>query len=241
MTTTPRRRRPRIFSKLLLIVVIAATFSAASWFGLIPQRLSPFPPLSLAEPGQWFIDFRMATLRRDPALCAATLKEPQIAARPIEDNIVNNGCGWENAVRVSSAGGATMPIGALTCEMAAGLALWIEHEIQPLAKRLLGTSVNRIEHMGGYACRNIIGSKVLAGFKSQHARANAIDIASFQFADGRRIRVSKDWNGNGAESQFLKEAHKSACRYFRIALGPDFNAAHHDHFHFDRGPFVRCR
>ena len=27
----------------------------------------------------------------------------------------------------------------------------------------------------------------------------------------------------------------------RVAVGPAYNAAHGDHFHFDRGPFSRCR
>jgi hypothetical protein len=24
-------------------------------------------------------------------------------------------------------------------------------------------------------------------------------------------------------------------------LGPEYNAAHHDHFHLDRGPLMRCK
>jgi hypothetical protein len=234
-------RRGRGFAKFLLIVLLIVSGGAAFWFGLVPQRLSPLPPLVLSEPHPWFADFRIAALRRNPGLCAATLVEPQIAARPIDDNPIKNGCGWENAVRLSAVGGATLPMGSLTCEMAAAMALWVEHDIQPLAQRLLGSKVTRIVHMGGYACRNIIGSKALRAFRSQHATANAIDIAGFRLANGRSVRIARDWKGEDAESQFLKEAHRSACRYFRIALSPEFNAAHHDHFHLDRGPFVRCK
>ena len=43
------------------------------------------------------------------------------------------------------------------------------------------------------------------------------------------------WRGDGAEARFLKAVHGRACRYFRVVLGPDYNEAHRDHFHLDRG------
>lgn len=242
MSSEKRRGgRGRSFAKFLLLVLLVGSGAVALWFGIVPRWINPLPRLELAVPRPWFVDFRLAALRRDHELCVATLREPQISAQPVDDKPIENGCGWENAVRVSATGGALLPVGTLTCEMAAGLALWITHDVQPLAQRIFGSPVKRVEHMGGYACRNIIGSKVLKGFRSQHANANAIDISGFQLADGRRIRIGRDWKGGDAESRFLREAHRTACRYFRIALGPDFNAAHHDHFHLDRGPFVTCR
>ncbi|MGD9670819.1 MAG: extensin family protein [Hyphomicrobiaceae bacterium] len=242
MSSEKRRGgRGRSFAKFLLLVLLVGSGAVALWFGIVPRWINPLPRLELAVPRPWFVDFRLAALRRDHELCVATLREPQISAQPVDDKPIENGCGWENAVRVSATGGALLPVGTLTCEMAAGLALWITHDVQPLAQRIFGSPVKRVEHMGGYACRNIIGSKVLKGFRSQHATANAIDISGFQLADGRRIRIGRDWKGGDAESRFLREAHRTACRYFRIALGPDFNAAHHDHFHLDRGPFVTCR
>ena len=33
----------------------------------------------------------------------------------------------------------------------------------------------------------------------------------------------------------------AACRVFAAVLGPDYNAAHHDHFHLDRGGWGTCR
>lgn len=211
------------------------------WLGIAPRWINPLPRLDLAVARPWFVDFRLAALRQDRELCAATLTKPHIHAQPVDDKASEDGCGWKNAVRISDVAGAAMPVGALTCEMAAALALWVAHDVQPLAQRLFGSPVKRVEHLGGYACRNIIGSKVLKGFRSQHASANAIDISGFLLADGRRIRIARDWKGGDAESRFLEQTHRAACRYFRVALSPEFNAAHHDHFHFDRGPFVRCR
>jgi hypothetical protein len=95
--------------------------------------------------------------------------------------------------------------------------------------------------MGSYACRNIVGAKALKSFRSQHASANAIDIAAFTLEDGRTLALLRNWKGDSAEARFMKRIHARACRYFRVALGPDFNAAHASHFHFDRGLFKACR
>lgn len=235
-------RKPRhLISKVLLTLLLVGTTLGAFWFGLVPQRFSPFSPLSLAEPKPWFLDFRLAALRRDRVLCAAVLSTPHIDATPITDLARRDGCGWRNAVRVSSVAGAELPVGQITCEAAAALALWLEHEVQPLAEAVLGARIARVQQMGSYACRNIIGSRAWRNMRSQHAIANAIDIGGFELDDGRTVSVLKHWNSTGSESDFLKQAHRRACRYFRVALSPDFNAAHRNHFHLDRGPLWTCR
>ena len=48
-------------------------------------------------------------------------------------------------------------------------------------------------------------------------------------------------DGEGPEARFLRAAHGRACRYFRVAIGPEFNAAHWNHIHLDRGVFMGCR
>lgn len=234
------RRPGRILLRSLLAVLLLSCLVAAFWFGMVPQRYSPLPVISLKERPDWFVDFRLATLRREPALCRIVLRPPHITATPIPDKAIKNGCGWTNAVRISSAGGAELGAGPLTCEAAAALALWVEHEVQPLAQAMLGARVTAIGTMGTYACRNIVGNRKWAHLRSQHALANAIDIASFRLDDGRQIRVAKDWKGQGPAARFLRAVHAGACRYFRVALSPDYNRAHWNHFHFDRGIFTRC-
>lgn len=235
------RRPRRVFSRLLLLTLIAFTGTAAIWFGAIPQRLSPFSPISLEEPPGWFLDAKLAVLRRDPALCKAVLKTPHIDAVTIPDNPMKKGCGWTNSVKFSTAGGAKIGVDPLTCEMAVAVTLWMEHEVQPLALSTFGQRVTGLGDMGTYDCRNIVGNPLWKDMRSQHATANAIDISGFTLADGRQLSVLKDWNGKGAASQFLHDVHNRACRYFRVTLGPDFNAAHKNHFHFDRGIFWRCK
>ena len=58
---------------------------------------------------------------------------------------------------------------------------------------------------------------------------------------GDRISVLKHWKAGGKKAEFLRAVHSGACGYFRVALSPNFNAAHKDHFHFDRGSLWTCR
>lgn len=234
------RRRHTVARSSLFMLFIAALFGAF-WLGLVPQRFSPFSPIALDRPANWFIDPRIAALRHDPALCRAVLKAPYILARPIPDRPVRNGCGWTNGVAVQSAGSAEIGLNPVTCEAAVAFALWVNYDVQPLAKSILGSRVTRIHDMGTYSCRNIVGNVMWKDFRSQHASANAIDVGGFTLEDGRRISVLKDWRGSGPASRFLHEVHDRACRYFRVTLGPDFNAAHKDHFHLDRGFLASCK
>jgi hypothetical protein len=235
------RRPGRVILRTLLAVLVLFALFAAFWFGMVPQRYSPFAAISLEERPSWFVDFRLAALRRDPELCRAVLREPHIAATPIPDNAIRNGCGWVNAVRLSTVGGAELGAAQLTCEAAAALALWVEYEVQPLALAAFGARVTGLQDMGTYSCRNIIGNERWARMRSQHALANAVDIGGFRLEDGRQISVAKNWKGHDREARFLQAVHERACRYFRVAIGPDYNPAHWNHFHLDRGVFTRCR
>lgn len=235
------RKTGRWFGRSLLLALAGGVTWAAFWFGFVPQRLSPFSPLTLNEPSQWFLDARLATLRHDPALCQAVLSAPHAIASAIAPRPYQKGCGWTNGVKLASAGGAEVGANPITCEMAVAAALWVTHDVQAVAQEIFKQRVTKVRDMGTYDCRNIIGSKYWGDMRSQHATANAWDIAGFTLADGRYISIKRDWKGHGEEARFLHEVHQRACRYFRVALSPDFNDAHHDHLHLDRGAMSRCR
>lgn len=233
--------RRRYLAPVLLACTLTAALSAAFWLGLVPPRFSPLAPLDLAHNDAWFLDFRLAALRADSALCQTVLKEPFIAASPVSDQAYKSGCGWHNGVRTTAAGGARLSAGQISCPMAAALAMWVAHDVQPEAERILGSRVVAIHHMGTYACRNIVGSHLMKPFRSQHATANAIDISGFALANGSTVTVLNGWGSDDAKGRFLRSVKKASCRYFRVSIGPDFNAAHANHFHFDRGAFKSCR
>jgi len=52
---------------------------------------------------------------------------------------IRDGCGWTNAVSISSVGGAEFGAAQITCELAAALALWVKYELQPLAVATFGS------------------------------------------------------------------------------------------------------
>jgi len=121
--------------------------------------------------------------------------------------------------------------------LAESFAGWARYGVDRAARQILGSPLVRIETMGSYSCRNVAGS----GRLSAHARAEAIDVSAFVLADGRRIGVLNDWNGGSAEKKFLRVIHDSACKRFGTVLGPNYNAAHHNHFHLELGDGRFCR
>ncbi len=91
-------------------------------------------------------------------------------------------------------------------------------------------SASSIEHFGTCACRPIRGER---SHLSQHAFANAIDVAGFRLANRSQVSVLKDYRRQDGRGRFLRRAHADGCRLFGHSLGPEFNPAHHDHFHLD--------
>jgi hypothetical protein len=235
----PLRRRG---SWLRVVLFVTVAFGTAFLFrqGLVIPALNPLV-IDLARPGQWLVDWRLAGIKHHPDVCARTLRAPQIEATPIPDSEIKDGCGWTNAVRLVSAGGIRSGFDKVTCETAVALALWLAHDVQTLAQDILGEPVTSIQSFGSYSCRNIVGNRLWSSVRSQHASANAVDIAGFWLKSGRSISVLRHWHGDSKEASFLRAVHSRACAYFRVALSPDYNAAHHNHFHFDRGPFSRCK
>ena len=158
---------------------------------------------------------------------------------PLSDRSTGPACGFFNAVRIDRTASRVNESFSLSCRAAVSLALWERHVLQPAAEKNFGQAVATMEHFGSYSCRNVYGRANAT--RSQHATAEALDVAGFVLEDGRRIRVVRDWSEQGAPAAFLREVRTGACRFFDGVLGPDYNEAHRDHFHFDRGPYRMCR
>ena len=148
-----RKRRLRI-GRFLLLFLLLGGIGLAFRQGLVPARYSPLPALDLENPTALLIDWQLAELRHDAELCSRVLVPPHIEAVPIGDNPLRKGCGWTNSVRVSSLGGARLPVDKLSCQTAAALALWMAHEVQPLAESELFTKRNS----PWFACKKSIGA-----------------------------------------------------------------------------------
>ena len=204
----------------------------------VPSRWDPWAPLAIADPPNLLTRYKLSRLDREPGACATALAQAQMRYTPLPDRETGPGCGFKDAVRIEATS-ASVAAFSLSCRSAVALALWERHYMQPAAARNFGVPVTRIEHFGSYACRNVNGDD--GERRSQHATADAIDVSGFVLRDGHRVRVRTGWNGDAKERQFLREIHEGACRVFDAVLGPDYNAAHQDHLHLDRGSYRICR
>ncbi|GAB4391474.1 MAG: extensin family protein [Kiloniellaceae bacterium] len=221
-----------------LIVLLGG--AALAFLHFAPARYDPFAPLAIDEDPTFLTAWKLRGLKGDPEACFALLDAAGIDYRAIPDRVTGPGCGFQDAARLRHSSLRWGPSGVpLTCPMIAALAVWERHDLQPAARDLLGAEVAEIDHFGSYACRNV--NNAVSGRRSQHARANALDVAGFRLSDGRRVSVLRDWDATGAEGVFLKRIQQGACARFASVLGPDHNAAHANHFHFDMGGFGLCR
>ena len=163
--------------------------------------------------------------------CMASLKTKSVRFSGLPDKSFNGGCRTIDTIKLMDFGTPTTNLGAMTCPLADNFTDWARYAVGPAAKLYLKSEVVRIETMGTFNCRNINGGQ--SGKLSQHAFANAVDVSAFVLRDGRRISVLDGWRGSGEEQAFLRRLHQSACKRFGTVLGPDYNGAHANHFHFD--------
>ena len=196
-----------------------------------PERL-PWTPLSLARPIGPFTGAKIAALTKTAGQCRQLLHDAGVAFTPLPP-IAGGQCGYADGVTLRPGGSLASRFepGALAtaCPVAAALVVWQREIVGPAARRHFGTVVVSVEHFGSFNCRRIAGS---ANW-SEHATADAIDIAGFRLGNGRRVRVLAGWTGKADEVAFLHEVRDGACRVFATTLSPDYNAAHADHLHLD--------
>ncbi len=171
--------------------------------------------------------------------CLVELKRQDADFRLQSSFKEGSGCNVEYAVRLARVGKLNIDNAPLlTCSMATQLVKFERESLQPIAKRLLGSEIQRLKHIGSYNCRSMRQYK---GVLSQHAFANALDVSGFDFIDGQSISVQKDWKTGGPKAQFLKEISSAACDTFRVSVSPDGDANHWNHLHWDTGPYISCR
>ncbi len=182
--------------------------------------------------------YKLSRLSSNDALCKQVLAQTAIRFEPVEDRETGPSCGFRNAVRIERTSMSVTAPFALTCRAAVSLALWERHVLQPTAEAHFNQRVSRLEHFGSYSCRNVYGRPEAT--RSRHATAEALDVAGFVLADGHRVRVVRDWKETSPESRFLHDVRDGACRFFDGVLSPDYNAAHRDHLHLDRGMYRMC-
>jgi hypothetical protein len=126
---------------------------------------------------------------------------------------------------------AVTPAATLACPIVSALDRWLADSVQPSAMRWFGARVVEIKQISAYSCRGMNGNS--RAHISEHAFGNALDIAAFTLADGRRITVKDGWKGMPEEQGFLRDVQGAACQQFNTVLAPGSNVYHYDHIHVD--------
>ena len=213
--------------------LLALLLLAYAWLRQRPQDL-PWTDLDLAQPIGLFTGRKLAALTGDTGACKALLDRAGVDYVALKPGGADQ-CAYADAVRLRPDEDAILLAPAAvapSCPVVAALKLWEWQVVQPAAQRIYGQPVRSIRHFGSYSCRRLYGRS--QGDFSEHATADAIDIAAFQLKDGRQISVLGDWKGEGKDAFFLREVRDGACDLFSTVLSPDYNAAHKDHFHLDQ-------
>ena len=205
---------------------------------IIPPQHNPYRVLDLSESVGLATRGQLVHLKRNPQLCRQVLADAGIEFSEFDAASSQSRCEPEGTLVLqrSATPYSAAPL-RMSCHQLAALYVWETQIVRPQAERLLGSPLRQIQTYGTFSCRNIAGTRRL----SEHASANAIDIYGFALEDGRDVSVLRDWEADAVEGLFLDRIHRGACGLFSVTLGPDYNAAHEDHFHLDMGRLTTCR
>jgi hypothetical protein len=193
-----------------------------------PPRYSPAPaasissmgaPLSLAPPGSG------APYAPGERSYAPSGEPPAVAAPAVVP------LGRPAAQALSVAPASLTPAATLACPVVSVLNRFVTDRVQPAAARWFGQPVVEIKQISAYSCRGMNGNP--RANISEHAFGNALDIAAFILADGRKVTVKDGWHGAPEEQGFLHDVQGAACEMFTTILAPGSNAYHYDHMHVD--------
>ena len=224
-----------LFASLLMVLIWAVTL-------ILPARWKPWVPFTIEQTLDAEIKTKLLDLSNHPRSCLAVLSatdQTSLQYGILSDHMAPPDCQLDNAILVHRTSLKLPQPMIVQCPLLVSWLMFEQQQLQPLAQQHLGQKIQQIQIMSSFSCRNVYGRK--NGKRSQHARAAALDIGGFLLADNSRVSVLQDWQGDDAKSTFLKAVRNAACDYFGTVLGPDYNSAHHNHFHLDFSDSGLCQ
>nr|WP_183604838.1 extensin family protein [Rhizobium fabae] len=169
------------------------------------------------------------------AECTAALQALGVVFKEAPRIDDGNGCGIDKPIIVSEAlpGIKLKPEATIRCPAALALARWMKESVIPTASTALPEQgrITTINQATAYMCRLRNGAET--GKISEHARGNAIDIASFHFEKGEDVAVRSRREDPTLTGAFQRTVSAAGCLYFTTVLDPESDAAHETHFHLD--------
>lgn len=205
----------------------------------LPGEWHPLTPLDVEAPLTGLTKWKLHNALSTDAACLQALETATFTQLdPLRDSAQ---CHITPRVALTAVGDARLSRIETRCQTALRLAMWERHGLQAAAARHLDARLSEIRHFSSYNCRQIRTPADASGRMSSHATADAIDVSGFRTDDGRLIQLKTDWNGENPTARFLRDAFASACLWFPVSLGPDYNALHADHFHLQGSGWGLCR
>lgn len=195
----------------------------------------PRPPLTIASETD-----------EDHQACEQELQAMGATFKDIPRIDDGNGCGIDKPILLSEAlpGIRVKPEGKMRCATALALAHWMKESVIPAAGTALKDAgrITTINQASTYICR--LRNNATTGKISEHARGNAIDVASFTFEKGTTVAVEPRREDPTLVGAFQRTVSAAGCLYFNTVLDPESDAAHEHHFHLDvlqrHGGFRYC-
>jgi len=232
------RRGCAVFPAALMALLLAGLGWLYANQDMFPPNSLPWKPMALDAPPRWLAHWQLYRLKQDRERWRAALATAsELAVTPLQDRRIDDRCGFDNVMRAQATPVAFSPKVTATCTLTAAL-YWYQQQLAAIARQQMHTDLSGIGQLGTFSCRNV--NNEVDGSRSEHATANAIDIASFRFADGQTVSVLRDYGKPTPAGRFLDAAHDKACSLFDVVLGPHHNRLHANHFHLDMGRYGMC-
>ncbi|WP_319005602.1 extensin family protein [Pararhizobium sp. YC-54] len=184
---------------------------------------------------------------KEYATCLSALKNMGATFREEKRIDDGKGCGVDKPLTLEKVlpGITLKPEGKMRCEAALELVRWTKDAVLPAAKAALESEgpLTAINQASSYVCR--LRNNAAIGKISEHARGNAIDIASFTFKSGKSIEIQPRDEDSTLTGAFQRAVTATGCLYFETVLDPGSDEAHEQHLHFDvierKGGYRYCR
>jgi hypothetical protein len=175
-----------------------------------------------------------------PPGCQETLRAAGVkfSAWPLRPSRMPNGvvCEAPDGIAVRRGPAVHQPEARVNCAFAQRL-VRLEKILDEEARAILHSRVRAIVQLGTYNCRRMAAYPDLV---SEHSFANAIDIAAFVLAIGRRVEVERDWvradqPARSPAAQFLRRLTRRLYdeQVFTVVLTPSYDKHHKNHLHLD--------
>ena len=228
--------------KWIGITFWALAFAGLIWFSFdrLPPQHNPLDKLAIDHPLGLATAGKLAAFQNKPDACFGFLEDSGVQFTQVDEtpDSGSEDCGLYNALTLDQSDFPYSTTLQMTCALTGALVVWERQALIERAAEHFDSTPVKVLSFGSYACRRKYGRKT--GDFSEHATGNAIDIKGIELADGRRITVLDDWGEDTEEGRFLKDLRDDSCRIFGTVLGPEYNDAHNNHFHFDMSQSGIC-